>query len=535
MDSPGRHTIAPVDPAVDLVLRLAYYTITEDFEVGRSNSTMLVFFSAVRGHSGPYGEEYLRPHRYTPILSRLIYCVRLIFIEATLPQFEHSYVNIACRPQHGQLETLNAARRDRICDGTMSPMGEFFSLLDYGRALRRSEGPVYHFYWSEDGQTLSWDGQNYLTITHFRSLAHEALRQASAHCKRLMYDWDPSDVDLANVWDRLPNTTNGYSFVSDPVNGLEDAYLELFMRACVSPIDASRLRGICNYGARLCAVTRSHKARLTTNNEFQVARFFSPVVSKLVYRFLVYIRPTAVATLRKCFHYNPSAVLLFTPLHRQATWTTKAFTDEIHRLSKSVPGIAFQMGARLYRQISITTTKRHVSRATAPFNRFNDISSSSYIGQDITFAWQSGHRPLQRQTTYGLNGTFPDQLQPALLNIYAGFSAKWHAFWWIDEHLDSGITMTNTHGHGNGSSNNDNGAENTEPLSGRKRPDDEMNHMTFLEQFLRQTEPPERAIMSEDIVDVAVDEEIDEEEEEEEEKDVTDEDGGRSHEDDDII
>ncbi|WJG37072.1 uncharacterized protein FOBCDRAFT_207946 [Fusarium oxysporum Fo47] len=58
---------------------------------------------------------------------------------------------------------------------------------------------------------------------------------------------------------------------------------------------------------------------------------------------------------------------------------------------------------------------------------------------------------------------------------------------------------------------------------------------TFLEQFLRQTEPPERAIMSEDIVDVAVDEEIDEEEEEEEEKDVTDEDGGRSHEDDDII
>lgn len=116
-------------------------------------------------------------------------------------------------------------------------MGEFFSLLDYGRALRRSEGPVYHFYWSEDGQTLSWDGQNYLAITHFRSLAYEALKQASAHRKRLMYDWDPGDVDLANVRDRLSNTTDGYSFVSDPANGLEDAYLELFMRACVSPVD----------------------------------------------------------------------------------------------------------------------------------------------------------------------------------------------------------------------------------------------------------------------------------------------------------
>lgn len=36
--------------------------------------------------------------------------------------------------------------------------------------------------------------------------------------------------------------------------------------------------------------------------------------------------------------------------------------------------------------------------------------------------------------------------------------------------------MTNAHGHSNGSS-NDNRAENTEPLSGRKRPNDGMNHM----------------------------------------------------------
>lgn len=98
-----------MDPPANLVLRLAYYMITEDFEDGRSNSTMLVFFSTVRGLSGPYGEEYLRPHRYTPILSRLIYCAQLIFTEATLPEFEHSYVNIACRPRQGQLETLNVA------------------------------------------------------------------------------------------------------------------------------------------------------------------------------------------------------------------------------------------------------------------------------------------------------------------------------------------------------------------------------------------------------------------------------------------
>ncbi|KAF4415207.1 hypothetical protein FACUT_13594 [Fusarium acutatum] len=70
MDSPGRGTIAPVDPAADLVLRLAYYMVTEDFEDGRSSSTMLVFFSAVRGLSGTGGEGYLRSHRFTSILSK---------------------------------------------------------------------------------------------------------------------------------------------------------------------------------------------------------------------------------------------------------------------------------------------------------------------------------------------------------------------------------------------------------------------------------------------------------------------------------
>lgn len=61
---------------------------------------------------------------------------------------------------------------------------------------------------------------------------------------------------------------------------------------------------------------------------------------------------------------------------------------------------------------------------------------------------------------------------------------------------------------------------------------------TLLEQFLRQTEPPEREIMSEDIVDVMVDEERDEEgeqEEEQEEEDVTDEDGEQLHEEDDYL
>ncbi|PVH91702.1 hypothetical protein DM02DRAFT_663702 [Periconia macrospinosa] len=47
---------------------------------------------------------------------------------------------------------------------------------------------------------------------------------------------------------------------------------------------------------------------------------------------------------------------------------------------------------------------------------------------NVVFAWQSGHRPLQRGTTYGIDGAFPDSLQPALLRIYEWASNEWHKF-----------------------------------------------------------------------------------------------------------
>ncbi|KAH7233833.1 uncharacterized protein BKA55DRAFT_544316 [Fusarium redolens] len=39
-------------------------------------------------------------------------------------------------------------------------------------------------------------------------------------------------------------------------------------------------------------------------------------------------------------------------------------------------------------------------------------------------------------STYGLDGAFPDHLQPALLRIYAKISAEWHEFIKIDESPD---------------------------------------------------------------------------------------------------
>ncbi|SPJ74764.1 uncharacterized protein FTOL_04495 [Fusarium torulosum] len=487
--SPNSREDHPQDPAPDVLLRFCYSAVTEDFDSGVASSTMLVYFSAVRGLRAREGDEYLKPHRFTPILAKLMYCSRLIFLEVVLPRFSHIYGGFAHPPRHGLLRRLNAARREYMCGGILSPMGEFLSLLSYGNALRRSQGSSFRFYWSDDGEVLSWDGNQRLSMVDFRGLAREVLRSATASCSRLMYDGEPPHIDLSLVRDNLSTTTPGYSFVSDPANKLTGAYPELLLRACISPIDcllrvqgkdhgtwnikaarayleahddhlkglmvlcnldggqfariselltlecfniASRERGIGLWGSKMCSITRHHKARLATNNEFYVVRFFSTPVSRLIFQYLVYIRPVAISILRKCFHIEHTDALLFSPLSlvglKSTLWTVSTFTKELRRHCSAATGIPSGIGVQMYRQISIAITERHVHDAAIRFNRFDDTTGTA--GPEVAYAWQSGHRPMQRHTTYGLDGAYPDHLQPALLRAYDRVSTSWHAFLW---------------------------------------------------------------------------------------------------------
>ncbi|RGP58116.1 hypothetical protein FSPOR_11930, partial [Fusarium sporotrichioides] len=374
----------PQGHALDILLRFCYSAITEDYDGGVASSTMLVYFSAVRGLTTPEGDEYLKPHRFTPTLAKLIYCSRLIFLEAVLPRFSRIYGGFAHPPRHGLLRRLNAARREYMCDGTLLPMGEFLSLLSYGNALRRSQGSSFRFYWSDDGEVLSWDGNQRLSMVDFRGLAREVLRSVTASCSRLMYDWEPPYIDLSLIRDNLSTTTPGYSFVSDPTNKLTGAYLELLLRACISPIDGL-----------LCVQGKDHG---TWNTK------------------------AVRAYLEAHDDHLKGLMSVSTP------WTVSTFTKELRRHCSAAIGIPPGIGVQMYRQISIAITERHVHDAAIRFNRFDDTTGTA--GPEVAYAWQSGHRPMQRHTTYGLDGAYPDHLQPALLRAYDRVSASWHAFLW---------------------------------------------------------------------------------------------------------
>jgi hypothetical protein len=387
----------------DLMLRFGYFLVTEEYEDGNSSSTLLVYFSGILGISIG-GSTFDRPSNYTSKLSALIYCSRLLIIESTLPRFAHQYIGWPARPRYNQSQQLNRVRR------------------------------------------------------------------------QMMYDWCP-ESNLTRIRDRLSNTTLGYSFVANPANGLGEAFLELSRRACLATVNglmtdddwdsvavrryldrydhltrllvllvylvggqaprgtelfalehcngASTSRGVCVHAGKMALISRHHKARRTTNSEFQVVRFLPKEPSKILYHYLVFIRPFACMLFRTCYNMDAESTLLFSsPVRPREPMKTSILSKIL--LEQTISTLGFPVGVEVYRQLSIAVTEKHVKQIANPFNQHDDKSKEADI--NVSFAWQSGHRPLQRGTTYGLDGAFPDSLQPALLRIYEWASNEWHEF-----------------------------------------------------------------------------------------------------------
>ncbi len=479
----NRAVLPALEQLGDLIGLLAAAFCKEEFYDGRAASTLLVYFSGVLGFS-PDGHTFQRPTNYTSKLSALIYCIRLVLLEATLPRRAHPYIGWLARTASKQLATLQSARRRFLCWGCQAPMGELLSLLSYGRSISRSDGPTFRVRWSDDGECVSWaDGR--LSMNQFRQLGRKVLEDASSGCTHLMYGLR-SRVRIESVQDDMANTSAGYSFLGDARNRLETAYLDLSERACLNPLDGLMSHGLWNiplvneyldrerglvrqlmllmymfggqaprstelfsietengpgtsrgiyvHGGSIVYVTRHTKARRATNREFQIARYLPREVSELLLSYLVYVRRFAEMLRRNCLGYVASSRLLFyTPGLEQTPWSSAALSKGLTIYTTKVLGLTF--GVQAYRQLSIAITERHVRQISKSFDRYCDKGRDKDL--EVAFAWQSGHRPLLRGTIYGLDAAYRDSLQPSLLRIYEWASCEWHHFLQTEAYTDS--------------------------------------------------------------------------------------------------
>jgi hypothetical protein len=392
----------------------------------------MVYFAGVLGIS-PDGTTFERPSNYTPKLSALVHIARLCLLEATLPRFSYPRLGWDARPCLGQQSSLNRVREAFLCQGNAAPVGELLSLRAYGRVVSRTDGPTFRVEWSHDGSSVRWDDGE-LSMADFRGIGHQATSLVR-DCIEGVFGTGLPSLDLNVLHDRMSEHKNGYSFVHDSKNGLTHGYLEFSERVCADPVHslmtrngwneravrrflkkeeklleyimvmmylrggqaprvteffsmlcwngASSSRGLYLHGGSMLYITRHSKARKTTNQEFQVARYLPAKDSVALAIYLIYIRPLTDMIHRSCFGTNKDRKYLFSSVDDpDKHWKPSRLTAVLRRLTKEVASI--EIGVQVYRQLSIAVTERHLAHIN---NRFDDKTVDANV--DVALAWQS--------------------------------------------------------------------------------------------------------------------------------------------------
>lgn len=476
---PERQQSRAQEEMLELLFGLSLALSQETPTDGKPGSMTMVFFSGILGFSKDQ-QRFLAARAFTSHLSALVYNLRLFCIEKALPLRPYHLLKIGKRPRTKQLERLYKVRKELTIQGPPSPFDELFTLRNYGRVMAKSDTPPFLLYWSDDGQTVRWNSSKPLTMDNFKLLQGHFIKQAGDICHQLMFAFEP-DVDLANIEDDMTNSTAGYSFVTDPANSLQEAFLELVRRASGEGYDSlitngrwrwrqidrylkleerfrtflglamqgdaqrarwSELlqvwcengefgqRGMFIHKSFIIHVIRHHKAKRSTNREFVVARFLSAPLTRIVYKYLVYVRRFVDLLYRERSSRGTEAVATSPLLFRaKATLNTKAWpsTRFNEALKAATSSIWSQpVNTQVMRQLSIGITKKHVQEIYEPFNRFDDKGPNA--SRNVVFSWQSGHRPGENGRSYGLDGAFPTAMQPQLLDLYQWVSMRWHEF-----------------------------------------------------------------------------------------------------------
>jgi hypothetical protein len=130
-------------------------------------------------------------------------------------------------------------------------------------------------------------------------------------------------------------------------------------------------RGVCVYARKMALVYRHAKSRRTTNNEFIVVRFLPEEAGRLLYCYLVFIRPFACMLSQVCLGRDINSTLLFSsPTSPNKPLKTYTLMKTLARQTTST--LRFPLSVKTYQQISIAVTEKHVRQIAKPFNHYNN-------------------------------------------------------------------------------------------------------------------------------------------------------------------
>jgi superfamily II DNA helicase RecQ len=177
----------------------------------------LIHFLAVLGIDAEM-DRLRTAKNYSYMLAGMVYCMRVLGVEALLPADERDEQGVEER-DHFLLK-----RREFLADGSYSPMSEMISLLAYGKHIALNAGNSGNVYWSKDKKIFYLHGKPIL-ISQFRRMAQDMVTEAEDMLwQELLWVARPEDrfaIRLDLIRDDVTFTRRGMSFVNHGDNGLD--------------------------------------------------------------------------------------------------------------------------------------------------------------------------------------------------------------------------------------------------------------------------------------------------------------------------
>src|SRR5579871_5674300 len=201
-----------------LVFRLSVRLIKHsDFKPQKS---ALLYFAGILGYDDQR-RTFRSPQNYTPYLSQLQYCMRIVLFEHSLATEGRDWLSM--NDSINPLELIRSTRDTWLVVGQPTPFNQIHTLLQYGMHVAKESGGKEQVLWMSDRQTMIFNGRP-LEIRQLRTFIHSLVSTATTMVIELMFgDRGMLDrLDLNALRDDLNLANLGYSFVRETENQLSN-------------------------------------------------------------------------------------------------------------------------------------------------------------------------------------------------------------------------------------------------------------------------------------------------------------------------
>ncbi|KAH0548319.1 hypothetical protein GP486_007990, partial [Trichoglossum hirsutum] len=288
-----------------------------------------------------------------------------------------------------------------------------------GRAARRnntaSDIIKMHLHWSPAGDTLYYkDGE--FNMGQFKSMIQSQVDGCERLLEDLMLGLPLLNIDLKRYSDSMTCSKTGYSFIKHIDNDLEEQYLNL----------AEQARGTLTYNSSGKGTWKAERCIDYLKSKDTLLR---QLMTLMHYTGGQPGRGTEIGGIRsrnsstemRNIYLLKGCLCYIIGYSKARTSTNKCFY------------VARFLPAASYRHVVIAITRRHIKAMVGRFNPYTDQSDDTTTS--VIFSWQAEHRHKMNITSYALDRTFPDKLQPELLMQYHLASLIWHEWLELVEHL----------------------------------------------------------------------------------------------------